>query len=386
MKAAMRLWNNLSAAENGPAWLDTTEGRYAQAYLQPLLTSGSRAFAANIDTQILLLETADAIVPVTLNDRQYDSSYVVSPYTHYVSYAIQELQLLRNKPLELLLAGLLRSLGLLFKAAGINRTVQLNNWLLSTNLYPASLTPDMALEAAGLLQAAYPDHTVIFRSLCRTLHGPLLDSLRASGFRLVPSRQIYLWEPSRLNSKARWLLKRDRALLETHGYEPVEHERLGETDVPRLLELYNLLYLDKYSLHNPQFTERFLRQALREQTLRLHALRCRKSGRIDAVLGCYTRGGIMTTPVFGYDTSLPQELGLYRMLSAELLRLAAAGPYLLHESSGAAEFKRNRGAFADIEYLAVYDRHLPLRRRLVWSLLEGVLNTLGVPLMKKRKL
>jgi len=386
MKAAIRLWSNPRAAVEQPIWPDTPEGRQAQAYLQPLLELGSRAFAANVDTRLLLLETADAIMPVTLNDTQYDSSYVVSPFTHYVSYAIQELELLGSKPLELLLTGLLHGLGMMFKLVRINRTVQLNNWLLSTNLYPQGLTPETALAAAELVRASFPGHTLIFRSLCRTLHAPLLDALTRYGFRLVPSRQIYLWEPSRLTAKARWLLKRDRALLEAHGYEPVEHERLCESDVPRLLELYNLLYLDKYSLHNPQFTERFLLQALREQTLRLHALRCKTSGRIDAVLGCYTRGGIMTTPVFGYDTSLPQKLGLYRMLSAELLRLAAADNCLLHESSGAAEFKRNRGAFADIEYLAVYDRHLPWPRRACWSLLACVLNSVGVPLMKKRKL
>ncbi|WP_374016341.1 hypothetical protein ABU162_18735 [Paenibacillus thiaminolyticus] len=73
----------------------------------------------------------------------------------------------------------------------------------------------------------------------------------------------------------------------------------------------------------------------------------------------FCRDGVMTTMLFGYDTALPQELGLYRMLSAALLELARENGDLLHESSGAAQFKRNRGARADIGYSAVFCDHLP---------------------------
>ena len=93
----------------------------------------------------------------------------------------------------------------------------------------------------------------------------------------------------------------------------------------------------------------------------------------------------MTTPVFGYDTAVPQEIGLYRMLSAVLLRQSAEEGCLLHESAGAAQFKRNRGATAEIEYSAVYDRHLPFYRRMGWAMLSPLLNRVGVPIMKKHK-
>lgn len=122
------------------------------------------------------------------------------------------------------------------------------------------------------------------------------------------------------------------------------------------------MYLEKYSWHNPQFTDNFLREALNNGILELHGFR--RDGRLDAVLGFYVRDGVMTTPLFGYDTSLSQELGLYRMLSARLIEIACERMLLLHESSGAAQFKRNRGAEAEIEYTAVQVRHLSLRRRL----------------------
>lgn len=94
----------------------------------------------------------------------------------------------------------------------------------------------------------------------------------------------------------------------------------------------------------------------------------------------------MTTPLFGYDTSLPQQLGLYRMLSARLIEIACERRVLLHESSGAAQFKRNRGAEAEIEYTAVQVGHLPLRRRLPWTALADLLTKIGVPLLRKYKL
>jgi hypothetical protein len=140
----------------------------------------------------------------------------------------------------------------------------------------------------------------------------------------------------------------------------------------------------KYSPFNPDFTERFFAHALATQSFYLIGLR--KAGRFDAVLGYFWRNGVMTTPIFGYDTGLPQALGLYRMISAVLAQEARRRGLLLHASSGAASFKRNRGAAPAIEYSAVYDRHLPVYRRLPWAILERVLNAVAVPLIRRLKL
>jgi hypothetical protein len=132
------------------------------------------------------------------------------------------------------------------------------------------------------------------------------------------------------------------------------------------------------------FNERFIKLALLQKTLHLIAIK--KDGHIDAVLGYFCRDGVMTTPLFGYDTTLPLELGLYRMLSAVLFSIARENGHVLNESSGAAQFKRNRGGFAAIEYSTVYDRHLPWYRRLCWTVLAVLLVAIGIPLMQKYKL
>ena len=94
----------------------------------------------------------------------------------------------------------------------------------------------------------------------------------------------------------------------------------------------------------------------------------------------------MTAPIVGYETSLPQALGLYRRLMALAARRARAGRLLLNMSAGAAAFKRNRGGVAAIEYSAVFTRHLPLRHRVAAWLVRVLLDTIGLPLLRRFEL
>lgn len=367
-------------------WPDTEDGRYARAYLEPIMLQGTQSYMSNVDTTLLLARIDDLVLPVTVNEAEYDNAYVCSPYTHYVRYAKQELTLLRKPFLEKGLSALLSVLGWGMRRSKINKVVHVNNWLLSTNLYPA-MSGEQAVYLLAAVKERYPEHAVVFRSLCPGLHPDLTGKLKQAGCQLIPSRQIYLYQandPNFGNAKSRWLLKRDYDLLAKHGYEFVSEANLTDADIPRIAELYKLLYLEKYSYDNPQFSEYFIATAKASGALTLYGLR--KEGRIDAVMGYFSRNGVMTTPLFGYDTALPLSIGLYRMLSACLIVQARENGHLLHESSGAAQFKRNRGAVADFEYSAVYERHLPLGRRWCWLLLDRLLNRVGVPLMRRMKL
>ena len=365
-------------------WPTSTDGAYARNYLLPLIHAGPSHFIENVKTTYMaLLIDNQVVLPISLNEQEYENSYVCSPYAHYVTYAREELVLLKQAWLRYALAGLIRMFGIFCKWCDINRVVHVNNWLLSTNLYP-DLTAEQVEALLDFLRVRFPQHTLLFRSVNKVCNAELSESLQQAGCALVPSRQVYFVhpsDPSSLRAKARWLMKRDLALLERHGYAVVTGNQLTERDIPRLVALYKALYLEKYSANNPLFNEAFLRLALTDKTLDLVALK--KDGQIDAVLGYFCRNGVMTTPVFGYDTTIPQTTGLYRMLSAVLFTIARENRHLLHSSSGAAEFKRNRGASAAIEYSAVYHKHLPWRRRLCWLVLGGLLHKIGVPLLQK---
>jgi hypothetical protein len=367
-------------------WPNTEDGQYAMRFLLPMVQQSVSHLIKNAQTELMVLTMDEHVIPITINEKEYANTYVCSPYTHYISYAKEELILLESRFAERILRVILNGLGLLLKLSRINQVVHINNWLVSTNLYP-TLTAAQIKKIINYIKLRFPQHAIVFRSINQTLNSNILEACTNLDCKKVLSRKIYFLSPSDpayTNAKARWLVKRDYALLAKKGYRIVPAQDIKESDLPRILQLYNALYLDKYSYHNPQLTEAFLRLALEDNILQLYVLRNDKQ--IDAVLGFFVRNGAMTTPLFGYDTSLPQELGLYRMLSAVLLSIAEQKQILLHESSGAAQFKRNRGARGDIEYSVVYDRHLPLYRRWSWSFLEKILTKFGVPLLEKYKL
>jgi hypothetical protein len=107
---------------------------------------------------------------------------------------------------------------------------------------------------------------------------------------------------------------------------------------------------------------------------------------MQAVVGIFSQGDVSTAPIVGYNTGLPQSLGLYRLLMAQAFRHAIENQTLLNLSAGASGFKRLRGGMPAIEYSAVYARHLPLRsRRFLWTL-HALTSCFGVPMMKWMKL
>lgn len=379
----MRLYDASTIGEL--PWPETPDGEYARRLLPPLMQEGVPAYIANLQTRLLALHLDDLVLPVTVNEGDYRNAYPCSPFTHYALAAWEEARRLKPWLLRPALGALIAPVAGILRAGQINKVVHVGNWLLSTNLYP-KLGPTQ-LKAIASLTDRFPEHAIILRSLNEHLHGEMLAELQALGYRLIPSRQVWIHDVAHWDSfpeKARWQLRRDTRLIEQTGYEVVPHEALTRADLPRLRELYRLLYLEKYSHFNPDFTERFFEVALKTQSFYLVGLR--KAGRIDGVLGYFWRNGVMTTPIFGYDTSLPQSLGLYRMISAVLAQEARRRGLLLHASSGAASFKRLRGAIPAIEYSAVYDRHLPAYRRLPWAVLGSVLNAVAVPLIQRLKL
>lgn len=365
-------------------WPEDAYGSYARQYLLPMLQEGVHPYVANVQTELVVLTVDGIPLPITVNEAEYTNSYVCSPYTHYVLYAEEELAMLQRPRLEKALALLLRGIGWCLRRIHFNRVVQINNWLVSTNLYP-HLTAEQVEAVQQAVQLRYPKHVVIWRSLNEVTTPIVQSTLKQLHCRLIPSRQIYLFDHrTGVNSRTRWVIKRDRRLIDSGQYEVVEPDAIKEQDIPRIAELYRMLYIDKYSAYNPQFTEPFFRLALRERLLHIYGLR--KDGRMDAVLGFFGRDAVMTTPLFGYDTTLPAETGLYRMLSILLIDLSEKRGQLLHESSGVGQFKRNRGAYGVLEVSAVYDHSSSVAIRSGWWLLEQLLYRIGVPLIQKLKL
>jgi hypothetical protein len=311
------------------------------------------------------------------------NSYVVSPTNAYADYGRAETHLLGSASVRLAANALLAPLGTMLRAARLDRVVHVNNWMLSTNLYPH--WDGSGLEAATQgLSREFGERAIVFRSLNEFSNAALLDAFRRAGYLLVPSRRVYIHDARdgmRSPSARRKNFVADSRLFAKSGYQPVRLEVGADAAIfARIERLYAQLYLEKYPDYNPRFLRTWLEEGHRAGWLRLVALRSRE-GRIDGVVGFFGAGETLTVPVVGYDTELPQQLGLYRMLTWMCLNEAIEARSVLNFSAGAGEFKRLRGGVPYVEYSAVDCRHLPLQRRLAWKSLREALERVVVPLM-----
>jgi hypothetical protein len=360
------------------------EGDSGRPMLTALISEGPRPFIANVAAEVSALAAGGAVMPLVRVDAEPPSpnAYVCSPTTHYVDYARREVELeLAGSPaLRALLPPLLGALRPLLRWSRVERIVYVNNWLLSTNLYPALNAATLATIRDGLV-ASYPDHTIVFRSLNEGLNGATIAALERLGFTRVFSRQVYLLDPRDGAFRRRNNYGNDRRLARRSPYQWRAADQIPPEAAARLCALYRDLYLDKYSTYNPQLTPHYIASALAGRWLTIAALAA--GARLDGVLGFIEQHGVMTAPLVGYDRSLTPDIGLYRLLMLELLDQAAARERVLHLSSGAALFKRLRGAAPYVEYSLVYHRHLPPRRRLPWLSLGWLSQRAIIPLMAR---
>ena len=349
----------------------------------PMIRDGAGRYIDNVATDLRLLEIDGIALPVTVNHAEPNNAYVCSPFCHYATYAKEEL---RHLPVPIFRAPLSVMISLLeriLRWSNIDRTVCVDNWLVSTNLHP-ELTKTQLAAVTEYLIDRFPRHAVAIRSVDTRGDRQLLDNATVLGYRKIAGRRVYYQDGLALGPYLCTSYRRDSRLFDNSGYEVMQIHAPSEVNVDRLVELYRLLYIDKYSQHNPRFNAGFVRMAIERKLLSFFVLR--KDHHVDGVVGFFVRGNVMTTPFFGYDTRLPQETGLYRMLSLLLLNVARERRLLLHASSGAAGFKRARGGVGASEYTLVQARHLTPRRRLGWGLVATLANRIGLPLMKRYKL
>lgn len=363
-------------------WPDNDLGRYAKSYLFPMINDDPNHFVNNVQTTVQALSDRELVIPITINDAEYDNSYVCSPFGQYINYGLDEMESLVSKLKRPFMKGALHCLGSLLKAGQINKAVHVNNWLLSTNLYP-HLNPLQIQEITDLLTNQFPEHALIFRSINQT-EGSLLEILKSKGYSLVFSRLVFLIEkddPAPIKERH---FKKDVKLLESSGYEVIEHEQISLDEAARIASLYQALNIEKHSRVNPLFTEEFTKLCLQTGTLKFRGLK--KDGVLDAVYGAVHRGETMVAPFFGYDTTKPEELGLYRQLSALAVLEARESKRTLNQSGGASSFKKRRKAKPVAEYHAVYTDHLPKWRQAPWQTLKQIGDRFIAPFVSQKNI
>jgi hypothetical protein len=341
----------------------------ARRYLASLIKSGPAQFIENARVRIEALLVDDQVLPLIIGARVSGNSNVCSAYAHYFEYAFQEFAR-RHGKLQLALTKAPRVLfGAMLRDGSVDRAVFVNNWLFTTNPRHGLSSAQIA-ELTAYLTRRYPDSAVVFRSVNPVSYRPGLDSLRTNRYRLIPSRRVYLLDAAGQRHLEHRDARRDLGILRKTRYSIVETPDAIAPHLERMTALYRDLYLGKHSQLNPHYNAGFFALTLKDGFLGYRAFL--EDGRLDAFVSYLLEDGLMTACLLAYDLSRPQKQGLYRLAFALLIEEAARRKVFLNMSAGVGDFKMLRGAELVQEYDAVYDRHLPVGRRLRWESIQLV--------------
>lgn len=345
----------------------------------------SKKLIANVDTKVIKYCVDNQEVISTIVDEIKPNCYVVSANSMLIEYSKDELTKLDSKILRTFSYILIKLFENILKIAKIDRLQTLNNYMLSTNFFSNNFENIDLKKLRDIALKNYSNHTLVIRSINKTQNPKLFQELKKDGWIALVSRQVYIFDDFKRCEKHqnyRW----DKKLLNDKRYIFKELDLDDFSLFEKAENLYNQLYLEKYSIHNVQFKAIYLQELVKKELLHLRLLYDNQKNKYVAVVGLIGEDEVITAPIVGYDLSYDVKEALYRRVIAYILEYAKTNNYVLNLSSGASSFKLNRGAKANLEYMFVYNKHLPLFRRFIWKILSFISNNFYAVLLQRLKL
>ena len=365
-----------------------------------------------------LLNVQGRNIPWTLStpNARHDNerSYTVSPYAHYIGYGLDEIQIhLENRPvLKLLAETIVKTVGFIFNLLSFDSSIYFNNQLLSTNLWPTTIewSQEQVTRINNNLksQAAANGNShraIVWRSVDKLSQPKMTQMLSKSPLCLLIPARVVNWsefegsfvDSDMYNKKD---FQRDGKLFRKQvGWDIAKQENvdgwqnskyrmitippedLTLKDATAIVDLFNQLYIKKYSLRNPQLTPEGLIRMATNGFFRVDVLRLRTNsgenddnlGRIVGFCTWSTLDDVTNSSFVGYDIRRDPDEDLYRLVMMMIhSNLVESGLTKCHMSGGANRFKRRRGAESTIEYNAVFVDHLPFYQQIPWRLAKFV--------------
>ncbi len=337
--------------------------------LKNLTRNDLRLYIGNAYAEIAVLDVEGRFYPVVITEERRHNSYVCSLRASYIDYAQVEMRRIVSKTIFALSAPLWGFLRLLFSMCQSEDVVYFNNWLVSTNLYSKKIEDDF-VSCVDYLKTKFADKAIVLRSLNEREHQKIIEKAKSIGANLVLTRRVFHINPAEGKQHTMRHFRQDLKLLKRCRYELSRPAVVSEDVARRAEELYRMLYIDKYCVYNPHFTWRWIQEGVRVGFLNL--IMFAEDGEIVGVAGYISHEGVMTAPLLGYDLRSPRHATMYRLLTTQLTCDAEERGLYMNRSSGAEDFKMNRGSEPSVEYMAVFASHLPLRRRLAWSVFATI--------------
>jgi len=339
----------------------------------------------NVDTKIVTYKLKNKDVIVSVVDEIKSNCYTVSPFNMMISYSKDELIKVNSKILRYFASALIYGFEAILKIAKIDTVQTLNNYMFSTNFFDKSFENIDILELEKVAYENNPKHVMLIRSVNKIQNLELYEKLQNNGWIALVSRQVYIFKNINICKKHQNYL-RDKKLLDSDRYVFKELDINDFELFEKAEELYNKLYLNKYSLHNIHFKALYLKELQKQKLIHLRLLYDCVEEKYVGVVGLIGEEGVITAPIIGYDDSYDIKEALYRRVISYSVEYAMQRKYLLNLSSGASNFKVMRGAEAHLEYMFVNVKHLSLFKKIIWRILSLLANYFYSPLLKRLKL
>ena len=334
-------------------------------------------FIENSDAFLSIYRKAiDQIPIVTEAKNKKNRCYVTSFMTQYIlytreevlkspKYSIQQKQAAKYiSPFLLLIANVLLKQNITW----------INNNLTSTPLYNKNWDFYDIKKLTNQFLTHYPKDVIIYKSVEPQTNPVLFKKFVDKGYISVLGRQVYIFDPKSSKYKKKRSYQIDKKLAEKQDqffWTILDVD--NQEEVKRVLELYKELYLEKHSIYNPIYNETFIKNGFGNFKLRFEVLKDKYTKKIVAAQGIHETDRVINTSLIGYDQSLPQKLGLYRLMNYELMRQTIAKDKILNMSSGAGDFKLKRGGQNSFEYQMIYPGNLSTFQKKVWRFLANTL-------------
>lgn len=324
-------------------------------YLESLTNINSRDLIKNANAKVKILQIGDDLYPLCIIDPDLNNSYIFSSVGTIL--LAKELYIKNNN--KKLIPSVLDAVSLAVSKSSIDKVVLVDNWCFFPTP-PSNIKKDDLKNATQFLIKQFPEHSICFE--VNSLHdSDLLNNLKNIGYKKVPWKNSIVFN-TKNDFKLTHSSKNDLRLKKRCPLQIVGHNQITPSDYPRILELYNMLFLQKYSSRGAQITEKFIQICHENSILNFIGLR-NKEGVLEGFTTIFARNEKMANFLTGYNLELPQELGVYRILMGMVLQYAIDNKMLFNAGMGATKFKQFRGGVVATDFLVYYDTHLSRKRR-----------------------
>lgn len=299
-------------------------------------------------------------------------TYTVSEENHYQTYPYDELKIYFSNKFVYNLMCLIYWIFTFW--LNLKDVIYINNMCLSTNLYDKKFFHNLFLSDFNNI-----NDIIAIRSINSYLHKSEIKTLESKGFLKIFSRSINICDSSKIKTKHRKHIQNDKnkfidliknnQLYKIYTYKaksPIEYVEFEQNNEKKLNEVFNkfiscykMLYHEKYSEYNPDFTIEWLKLYMSLENTGF--IWIEYSGKIIGIIGYYYVDGVLTTPMFGYDIhhNLNKNgLSLYAILSMLIYYESSRLGMIENRSGGCKDFKKQRGAKPTIEYTMIKINHL----------------------------